>query len=251
MNEEFKEDLLADFFMYMSNCNEAKDEGGYYSNGIHCSSLGMCHRKVVMDYFKFPRKPHGLTTLLMFEGGNHFHHIVQAWIKSSNRFKSLAEEFNVTAGLPKPITGKLDTVFQDTVTNRIILADVKTAMPNQFKDNLVQYLPKENHVIQVTAYAKGYTNMGYHYDDLAIMYFDRAGSNKPLIYIVEPYADIDSLMDSYILAQLRYEQDKILPPQLDAIFDKDCAWQCSYCDYLNVSCEGLIGEIEKKARVKK
>ena len=255
-NEELKDDLLADFYAYMQNCNEAKDEGGYYSNGIHCSSLGMCHRKVVMDYYKFPKKEHQLTTLLMFEGGNHFHRMVQAWIRNSARFMCLAEEFNVTEGLPKPITGKLDTVFQDITTGEIILADVKTAMPNMFK-NYMDMLPKENHIIQVSAYAKGYQAMGYKYDKLAIMYFDRAGSNKPLIYFVEPYKDIDKLMDSYILAQLRYEQDRIMPERLQGK-----SWECDYCDYMNVSCEGYIKDSKddfadfvkkenKKAKVKK
>lgn len=256
-NDELKDDLLFDFHSYMTNNNDIKDESGYYSSGIHCSSLGMCKRKVIMDFYKFPKKEHGLTTLLMFEGGNHFHRMVQAWIRNSNRFKSLAEEFNVTEGLPKPITGKLDTVFQDTITGQIILADVKTAMPNQFKDNLVGYLPKENHIIQVTAYAKGYKELGYHYDQLAIMYFDRAGSNKPLIYFVEPYPDISQLMDEYILAQLRYEQDKILPDRLASK-----SWECDYCDYMNISCEGYIKDAKdefaeyvknenKKGKVKK
>jgi len=236
---DLSEDLLDDFYTYMLNCNDAKDEDGYYSTGIHCSQLGMCKRKVVMDYFKFERKQYGLTTLLMFEGGNHFHGMVQTWIRNSKRFKLLYENFNITEGLPKPITGKLDVVFQDTITNSIILADVKTAMPLMFK-NFINTLPKENHIIQVTSYGSGLSKLNIHYDLLAIMYFDRAGSNKPLIYIVEPYKNIEDLFNQYMLAVLRYEQDKILPPRLDDVLDKDQAWQCSYCDFNNISCEGLM-----------
>jgi len=132
-------------------------------------------------------------------------------------------------------------VFQDTITNLIILADVKTAMPKQFQiQKNRDSLPKENHRIQVTAYGYGLTKLDIRFDLLAIMYFDRAGSNKPLIYFVEPYKDIEDLFNQYILAVLRYEQDKILPPRLDDILDKSQAWECGYCDFNNISCEGLM-----------
>lgn len=228
--------LLDDFYAYMLDCNDAKDDDGYYSTGIHCSQLGMCKRKVVMDYFKFDKKQYGLTTLLMFEGGNHFHGMVQTWIGNSKRFKLLHENFIVTPGLPKPITGKLDVVFQDTITNLIILADVKTAMPNQFKQYM-DTLPKENHQIQLTAYASGLTKLGIGYDKLAIMYFDRAGSNKPLIYFIEPYLNIRVLFNEYINAVSDYENNKILPDRL-----KGKTWECDYCDFKDVSCEGYIAD---------
>jgi hypothetical protein len=235
------QDLLDDFYTYMLNNNKAKDEDGYYSSGIHCSQLGMCKRKVVMDYYKFDKKQHELPTLLQFEGGNHFHDIVQTWIRNSKRFKLLHENFNVTEGLPKPVTGKLDVVFQDTITDTVILADVKTAMPRQFEiQKYKDSLPKENHRIQVTSYGSGLSNLNIHYDELAVMYFDRAGSNKPLIYFVEPYPDIEALMNDYILAVLLYKHEKTLPPRLDDILDKDHAWECGYCDFNNISCEGLL-----------
>ncbi len=246
-NIDLRDDLLDDFYTYMLDCNDAKDID-YYSTGIHCSSLGMCKRKVVMDYFKFEKKPCGLTTLLMFEGGNRFHSMVQTWIRNSKRFKLLHENFIVTPGLPKPITGKLDVVFQDTITELVILADVKTAMPNMFKQYM-DSLPKENHQIQLTSYGSGLTKLGIHYDLLALMYFDRAGSNKPLIYFIEPYPDIEHLFDEYILAQLRYEQDKILPPRLDNVLDKGQAWECDYCDFNTISCEGLLKEKNNERNV--
>ncbi len=228
------DNLLDDFYRHMLDCNAVKDNEGYYSNGIHCSQLGMCKRKVVMDYFKFERKQYGLPTLLQFEGGNHFHDIVKNWVRSSKRFKILHEEFNITKGLPEPITGRLDIVFKDTVTNLIILSDVKTAMPNQFKQYM-DTLPKENHRIQITSYGYGYKNMGFNYDKLAIMYFDRAGSNKPLIYFIEPYTTIESLFNYYIDAIHNYELNKRLPDRL-----KGKTWECDYCDFKDVSCEGYI-----------
>ena len=197
----------------------------------------MCKRQMVMDCFKFDRKPYGLPTLLMFEGGNHFHDMVKNWFRQSKRYSLLHEELNVSDGLPKPITGKLDVVFKDNETGQVILADIKTAMPLMFK-KFMDSLPKDNHVIQLTAYAYGLNKMGIKHDRLALMYFDRAGSNKPLIYIVKPYKDIKKLFDEYILAYLRYEQDGILP---DRLVGK--TWECDYCDFNGVSCEGYI---EKK-----
>ena len=237
--------MLLDFYSYMQHENTNKDTDGYYSKGIHCSSLGMCKRKVVMEYYNFDKKEHNLPTLLQFDIGNHVHRVVQKWMSKSSRFKLIHEEYNVTEGLPKPITGKFDMLFKDTITGVIILADIKTAMPLMFKQ-YIDSLPKENHIIQLSAYARGLDNLGIKYDKLAMMYFDRAGSNQPLIYFVEPYKEIDNLMAEYILAQLRYEQDRIMPERIDALFNKEDAWQCSYCDFNNISCEGLIGKVEKK-----
>ena len=247
MNDRLTDDMLFDFYSYMQNSNDSKDDEGYYSSGIHCSSLGMCKRKVVMEYYKFDRQEHNLPTLLMFDIGNHVHRVVQKWMSKSDRFELIYEEFNVTDGLPKPFSGKLDMLFRDKVSDEVVLADIKTAMPLMFKQYMSS-LPKENHIIQLSAYARGLDNLGIKYDKLAMMYFDRAGSNKPLIYFVEPYKDIDKLMDEYILAQLRYEQDKILPERLDALFNKESAWECSYCNFNNISCEGLIGKVEKKGK---
>ena len=247
MADRLADDMLFDFYSYMQNENTSKDTDGYYSKGIHCSSLGMCKRKVVLEYYNFDKQEHNLPTLLQFDIGNHVHKVVQNWMRKSDRFELIYEEYNVTGGLPKPVTGKFDMLFKDNISGDVILADIKTAMPLMFKQ-YIDSLPKENHIIQLSAYARGLDNLGIHYDKLAMMYFDRAGSNKPLIYFVDLYKDIDKLMDEYILAQLRYEQDRILPPQLDAIFDKDSAWECSYCDFNNISCEGLIGKIDKKGK---
>ena len=54
--------------------------------------------------------------------------------------------------------------------------------------------------------------------------------------------DIDIEMNKYIKAVKHYELTKELPPRLDELFDKDKIWQCSYCDFINISCEGLLKE---------
>ena len=235
-NDNIINNLLDDFYKYMQSCNEAKDEGGYYSNGIHCSSLGACKRKVIMEYFNFPKLPYNLPTLLQFEGGNHIHHVVRKWINSSDRFEILHEEFDVSKGLPEPIVGRCDLVFKDKLTNEIVLADTKSAAAKQFT-HFKDSLPKDNHIIQLTAYGYGLKQLGINYDKMCIMYFDRGGANKPLIYFVKEYADIEGLMNEYILAWLRHDQDKILPPKLT---DKKDFWQCSYCSFMGISCEGYI-----------
>ncbi len=210
----------------------------YFENGLHCSKLGWCVRSEVMSYFNFPKKPINLQTKLTFMRGNFYHELVYEWLRWSNWYDLIEHEMTVTDTLPEPYRGSYDAMFEISENKYRVLIDIKTANSNMFKKYGIS-LPKEDNIKQLTAYHNGLIKQNYKIDLLLMMYFS-SGSDHPQFYFIEPYKDIDIEMNKYIKAVKHYEKTKELPPRLDIDLDKDKSWQCSYCDFINISCEGLI-----------
>jgi hypothetical protein len=231
--------LYADLDKFMQSQPEikitikAKDED-YYDKGLHCSGIGSCKRQQVMDHFNFDKNPFSTQTLLTFARGNFYHEMVYRWLEQSDLFLINDKEKDVSDNLPIPYKGKFDVSFVHRPTNMFILADIKTANSNQFK-KFSNYLPKEEHIIQLTSYAKGYEAMGHSFDLGLMMYFS-TGADLPQFYFVEPYRNIDELIQGYVHAVENYKEAEILPPKLDELFDKKSIWQCSYCNYKDITC---------------
>ena len=211
----------------------------YYENGLHCSKLGWCVRSEVMSYYNFPKKPVNLQTKLTFMRGNFYHELVYKWLEWSDRFNIISKELTISHILPEPYRGKYDVYVCDNETNFKILSDIKTANSNMFKKYGLS-LPKEDNIKQITAYYKARTEEGSSIPDLLLVMYFSSGSDHPQFYFVEPYKDIDNELHKYIKAVNKYKKTKELPTRLDDVLDKSQAWQCSYCDFINISCEGLI-----------
>jgi hypothetical protein len=250
MQQDIIDRLLADMTEFLNTYEviniklETKDKD-YYGSDIHCSKLGACKRQVVYEYFKFDKKPYSLQTLLNFTRGNMYHELVYQWLAWSKEFKLLEKEVVISEGLPDKISGKLDCIFKDSTTNITILADVKTAASNQFKQ-YIGSLPKKEHIKQLSSYKVGYDNMKrYTIDAMLMMYFSN-GSDRPQFYFVEPDETIFTDFSEYKFAVELYGSYKELPPRLDAVFNDKDAWQCDYCDYQFITCEGLVGEKQNK-----
>ena len=245
-------DLYDDLNLYLESnpiidiTIDKSDTDDYYENGLHCSKLGWCVRSEVMSYYNFPKKPLTLQTKLTFMRGNFYHELVYKWLERKSlrnggyfgRFTIVEKEWVISDGLPKPYRGKLDCRIYDEENDLAILADIKTANSNMFK-KYSSFLPKDDNVKQLTSYYRAMLELDYRIDLLLMMYFS-SSSDHPQFYFVEPYKDIDNEMNKYIKAVNDYEITKELPPRLDDILDKNKAWQCSYCDFINISCEGLL-----------
>ena len=236
--EDIIKRLFDDLYSYLKSHPKIvitiEKDNEYYAEGIHCSSLGGCVRKAVYSYFNFPANEFNMQTELVFARGNFYHELVYLWLKASSQFDIIHNEFKVSEGLPEGVVGKFDVCFKDNVTGKKILADIKTANSNQFK-KFSNYLPKEEHIIQLTSYAKGYEAMGQSFDLGLMMYFS-TGADLPQFYFVEPYRNIDELIQGYVHAVENYKTAEILPPKLDELFDKKSIWQCSYCNYKDITC---------------
>jgi hypothetical protein len=237
--EDIKTRLLDDLYSYLNsnptiNIRIDKDDE-YYESGIHCSSLGYCKRKAVYQYFNFPAKPLNLQTLLVFARGNFYHELVYKWMGQSKEFKLIHKEFKVSDGLPKEIRGKFDLCFKDLKTGLKILTDIKTANSNQFK-KYSNFLPKKEHIIQLSSYGKGYKKMKFNFDLNLMMYFS-TGADLPQFYFVEPCENINDIMADYMEAVNTYEDLGEPPARFDEVFDKNEIWQCSYCNYEQITCK--------------
>lgn len=208
------------------------NDDDYYTEGLHCSGIGSCKRKEVMSYFNFDKKPHNLQTMLTFMRGNFYHELIYQWLEQSSLFLINEKELDVSNLLPKPFRGKFDVCFIHRPTNKFILADIKTANSNQFKV-YSKTLPKDNHKMQLSAYASVFKAWDY----LLMMYFS-SGSDKPRLFVIDYMKDINDIMNKYIEAVNKYKDTKELPPVLDKMFAEKEIWQCSYCDYKDISCEG-------------
>jgi hypothetical protein len=119
--------------------------------------------------------------------------------------------------------------------------DCKTARGNAF--SRLQQEPKESHVLQVSAYA-----LATGADLAGLIYVDREGQNGFIQWEVVPdKAAVDQAIGEVReVSALGYEP-AILRPTLnvrenkgpDSVTIKE-PWQCSYCDFRGVSCDGAI-----------
>jgi len=251
-----KDKIREDFYKFLKQRAENKDKEYFGRNAIHCSSLDSCVRQVVFEYFDYPKKELTLAELLMFEISNFVHSLLREWSKNSKHFSLLADEFNLSDYLPDEITGKCDLVIQEKDTGKIILTDTKTAMPTAFK-SYSNWLVKDSHKIQINSYRYALEKMGINVDEMIITYFDRGGTNQPIFVDIDSYSkqDIQNIFDKYITAIQRYKEEEVLPPKIDLEIEiKDSSvyakksWQCSYCKYVDITCEGYPNLDRKKAK---
>lgn len=241
--------IVYDFYeaveVYLRNKVENKDNE-YYSQNIHVSSLDNCERQVVYDYYKFPKRQRTLAELITLDVGTYLHTIMDEALKASDKFEVNHNELKLTEGLPEMFSGRCDNIITHVSTGKKILQDTKSVRANAFKyfNNIV----KESYKKQINTYSYGLKNMGIDVDLLLITIFDRGGSNSPHITEVDrkPKEEIEALFDKYSKAVTRYGTDKILPPLLDDVFDKDKYWQCGYCLFQGITCPQILKE--KKGR---
>lgn len=127
----------------------------------------------------------------------------------------------------------------------LVIVDVKTVRGNWFKYNKVA---RPAAVMQVRKYMKA-RNADYG----LLLYIDREGQNPPEQFYVE--RDDAAIVRAEQVAGeiIRLPQAPVpMPPQVkqrenkgpDAIYAK-LPWQCRYCSFLDVSCEGALAPSDR------
>jgi hypothetical protein len=254
-------DIESDFHTFLQARSDKKDNSRYYSQkAIHCSQLDTCTRQVVMDFYGFPKKDLTTAELILFEIANFVHRLMADWARQSDVFELIGNEYDLSAGLPDMVTGKSDIVTRHKGLDKNILFDTKTAMPNAFK-KYYDYLVKESHRLQGGAYKRALANLGTLIDFVIFGYYDRGGTNKPVYVAMDGVEDfeLDEVFERYLTAISEYDTTKVLPPKEPIIFEikqnktsksllAKKSWQCSYCKFCDVSCEGYE-YLEKDFRV--
>ncbi len=213
---------------------------------LHVSDLsvalgpeGTCPRSLWLRLKGAKKLPPTAGKLLMFDHGHRIHERVVEILE-----KGLPEKWQIT-GVEEPvriegITGTLDFMVWDQETDTLVIVDFKTQRGRAFG-----YLngPKPSHVLQVQSYMAA-----EDVDHGLLFYLDREGQNASVQFEVERD---DQKVGWAIEEAKRIQAAKEAPPLLSAYLDitenkgPDSVklkepWQCSYCDYRHVSCEGAL-----------
>ena len=227
--------------------SQEKDTWG--EDRIHVSDLAVtldgndkkCPREFWMRLRGYKKKPLTPGKKLMFDHGNRIHERIADVITSG-----LEEQWEII-GIESPvifrefnITGTTDFVIRNIYTEEIFIVDFKTVRGRAFYhlDDA-----KESHKLQVQSYA-----YGKDADGGLVLYIDREGQNAQMQFPVERN---DEKVKRAIEETLQIAQQEKIPPKLDYTIQinenkgpdsiKVCEpWQCQYCDYKDVSCDGAL-----------
>ena len=142
--------------------------------------------------------------------------------------------------LPHGITGSADWLLRHKESEAKVVVDLKTLRGNAFR---YQDLPKPAHTLQVQSYG-----MGLDADHGLLLYIDREGQNAAQQFTVE--RDDEAVMRGIEVAcaiAKAEEPPPIMGPTLsirknkgpNAVYLKQ-PWQCSYCEYCDMSCPGAL-----------
>ena len=232
---------------------DIKDEWG--DDKLHVSDLAValpiterkCPRALTLRLLGMQKRPPHLGQILMFDHGNRIHdRIVDLLRLGLEGWRVLLVEGVVA--LPGDVTGRFDTLLRSDEGKEYIV-DYKTVRGRAFR---FMDGPRDSHVLQVRAYC-----LGADADGGILLYVDREGQNYVQQY--EVFRNDDQVKGAIEVAQcyrewakeyargMRFDLPSIMPPKLIINENKgpdsiklSMPWQCQYCDYLDVSCEGAL-----------
>lgn len=203
-----------------------------------------CARSVVKRVRGEDRKESTIGKMFMFDHGHRIHERVTDLIREpllKQGWEIIGVETPVNEFLPEWMRGTLDLELRGPNGEKVIV-DYKTSRGRNF-----DYLnkPKAGNVIQLRGYMM-VTDADYG----MLLYLDREGQSTPVPFVVERD-------DAQVLAGMEYlKQLNELPadkeparmrPKVKLSKNKGpdgvkltLPWQCSYCDFLDVSCGGAL-----------
>ena len=243
-----KDKIYNEFYKFIKGKIENKDPE-YYNNDIHVSGLYGCLRANVMRQHrdKFKSKERTLAEYIQLYFGVLGHKMIEEFAESlSDNVEFIGSEIDLTEYLPKGIAGRMDLLVKDKATGKYYLLDLKTMRPNAFKfGNLV----KESYIVQTNTYLKGLVKKDKAYKDaeLLLIAMDRSGTNDMQVLDIPKLDEkvVDNIIEQNLYALKIYNDLGILPnkelPKLKIKgkpIDNKLTWQCGYCEFYNISCEG-------------
>jgi len=238
------EKVIADGFNKDDPEHEWNDQRVHISDlavGLDDKSDRKCRLQLWLRYNNYHKKNKNNGTKLMFKQGNNLHEILADLIK-----KGLPDNWEVV-GVEKQIsidfiTGRYDCQIINKTTGKKYIIDFKTVRGAAFN-----YLnkPKGSHILQVQSYM-----LAENADGGFVIYADREGQN--FVKQFEVKRNDEKVKKSIEIAKnITYSEiaPKILSPKIRINENKgnnsvvaDLRWQCKYCDFRGVSCEGSIPE---------
>ena len=220
-----------------------KDDWG--DNRLHVSDLsvyledGKCPRELWLRLSGYEKRELTAGQMLMFSNAHGIHERIVNILEIpllNNGWKIWKVEEPVKVN---GVKGRADMVIKHEEGMEIVV-DFKTLRGRAF-----QYLeqPKESHVLQVQAYM-----MGEGASKGIVFYLDREGQNAARQFVVDRDDETVSEAIKYAKSIQQMDQAPVeLSPKIeirknkgpDSVYLK-LPWQCDYCQYRDVSCEGAL-----------
>ena len=214
---------------------------------LHVSDLsvalsdGNCPRALWLRLRGAAKRPLTAGMLLLFDHGHRIHErlieVLEIGLVDGWHIQNVEQKIE----LPGPVYGRYDALLKGAKGERIIV-DFKTIRGRAFG-----YLTeaKPSNVLQVQGYIKG-----ADVDSGLVFYVDREGQNQARQFSVE--RDDDAVRSATSFAMEIRDREcapDILQPKLDIGKNKGpdsvklrMPWQCSYCQYIDVSCPGALAK---------
>lgn len=209
---------------------------------LHVSDLAVaigekCPRSLWLRLRGAERKEATLGQLLMFRHGKRIHIDLVNILKLNNGWQIQAVEKPVILG---PVVGRYDTRLFHSKEGWEIIVDFKSVRGRKFS-YLKEAMP--GHVLQVQAYIAAADA-----DGGLVFYVDREGQNTAKqFYVQRDDQAVWFAVEECVKIRDSEIAPAILQPKLTIGKNKgpdsvklEMPWQCSYCQYLDMSCPGAL-----------
>lgn len=236
---------------------QKKDSWG--EKKLHVSDLGIaqnidnkdrkCPRQFWLRYNGFEKKALTPGTQLMFEQGHALEKKAIRLLKKGlpKEYRVMATQMDITAGLPGNFTGRLDMIISHE--DKFLVIDFKTRRGNAFRySNDI----KPTNKYQIGGYLYAISKL-FNTKKLygAVLEIDREGQN----FARDFHFQYTPEFEQKIISAFQYVKEiaetdnppEVLKPEIkrnknkgaDSIVAK-LPWQCRYCNYRSMTCDGAI-----------
>ena len=245
--------------------NALDSEHEWNNNLLHASDLsvalkgeGKCPRQLWYRVNDYDREEDTPGKKLMFYHGNRLHEMIAKFLHKGLKDWYVMSVEQKIENLPHSITGRLDCLIgnkdcllgnKDFDNKETMVVDFKTVRGRTFN-----YLTeaKPSHKLQVQTYM-----MSVDATYGAVLYIDREGQNFANQYFVK--RDDESVLKAidYAVNIINSEiPPAILKPQFKINENKGpdsvkigMPWQCDYCEYCNITCDGALPQDKRPSGI--
>ena len=219
---------------------------GIYLKG----SDGRCERQFWLRFNGYEREPDKPGKLLRYEQGNNLEEKVIEFVRKGlpGNIRLVAEQMDITHGLPYDFTGRLDILFANEEGQHAVV-DIKTWRGNAFNYNDEA---KPANKLQVATYIYALNDIfNKPVNKGAVFPVDREGDNFAeefwFLYTLEWEWKVKKAL-AYVkkISEMEKPPAKNQPKitinenKGDNSIKVELPWQCDWCSYRGVSCKGAI-----------
>lgn len=217
-----------------------------------------CHRQLWHRFNGDERSDDSLWKQVMFDQGSKMHERFSYYISLGlpNAWQVYGIEVNCTDWLPNDDVGSADLVLWKPDDKEFLVVEIKTQRGRGIQRIKSNGKPKNSHRLQCQGYLYALKRRfleEYNNPTVkgCVFYLDREGQNEPLMF---PVDSLDHRIEDASKLANEIREQNIAPDKMklgakvsrnkttsDSVY-MDVPWQCQYCEYRGVSCDGAIEE---------